>query len=158
MADRAHFPYTGPRDLLVLVQNSKKGRLITSSANLTPEDAEEPHTFIIDTDGRMRISPRRSEHVVCAGGEPVLSAGEVTFTQDLHGWTVDEVSNQSTGYCPDISSWVAVSHALDLAGIGHPGQFTQAIVFRFCPECNHLNIVREQWFVCVFCDGILEKG
>ncbi|WP_308364746.1 hypothetical protein [Streptomyces sp. ISL-86] len=68
---------------------------------------------------------------------------------------VSEVSNQSTGYCPDLSSWPAVADALDAAGIEHPVGFTHEVVFRRCPACRHLNIVREEDFVCVFCDEAL---
>ncbi|MFD7098445.1 hypothetical protein [Streptomyces xanthophaeus] len=72
-------------------------------------------------------------------------------------WVVDEVSNQSTGYCPDVASWPAVADALDSAGIGHPGGFTHEVVFRRCPGCGQVNIVREQHFFCVFCDGALPR-
>jgi hypothetical protein len=33
-------------------------------------------TFAIDAKGSLRVADRRSEHVACAGGGPVLSAGE----------------------------------------------------------------------------------
>ncbi len=33
--------------------------------------------------------------------------------------------------------------------------FTHAIEFRRCPKCRELNLVKESWFVCVFCDGPL---
>jgi hypothetical protein len=36
------------------------------------------------------------------------------------GWVVSEVSNQSTGYCPDLSCWSAVASALDRAGLERP--------------------------------------
>ncbi|MEU8825696.1 hypothetical protein [Streptomyces sp. NPDC048636] len=65
---------------------------------------------------------------------------------------VDEVSNQSTGCCPDISSWTAVGKALDRAGIAAPGGFAHEVIFRRCPGCQQLNIVRDGHFVCVFCD------
>ena len=59
--------------------------------------------FVIDLTGTLRLAPRRSEHVACAGGGPVLSAGEIVFRRERGGWTVGEVSNQSTGYCPDVA-------------------------------------------------------
>lgn len=65
---------------------------------------------------------------------------------------VAEVSNQSTGYCPDAASWPSVAAALDGAGVVHPGCFTHEVVFRRCPGCDEVNIVREGDFVCVFCD------
>ncbi|GEC07984.1 hypothetical protein SSP24_56390 [Streptomyces spinoverrucosus] len=32
------------------------------------EELAEPFTFVVDTEGALRWAPRRSEHVVCAGG------------------------------------------------------------------------------------------
>ncbi|MGW5678313.1 hypothetical protein ACWEV4_25105 [Streptomyces sp. NPDC003860] len=65
------------------------------------------------------------------------------------------VSNQSTGYCPDVSSWSAVARALDRVGLGRPVGFSHEVVFRRCPGCGEHNVVREEHFVCVFCDGDL---
>jgi hypothetical protein len=48
-----------------------------------------------------------------------------------------------------------VRHALNGAGIRHPGQLTQPIVFRLCPNCHHINIVREDDYVCAMCAGEL---
>jgi hypothetical protein len=70
-------------------------------------------------------------------------------------WAVTEVSNQSTGYCPDISSWPEVARALDDVELGRPSGFTQEVVFRRCPDCQERNIVREDDFVCVFCGSDL---
>jgi len=124
----------------------------------SPEELAEPVTFVVDTDGVLRLAPRRSEHVACAGGGVVLSAGEMSFRGEAGRWTVGEVSNQSTGYCPDVSSWPAVAEALDRAGVGRPAGFTHEVVFRRCPNCQEHNIVREDDFVCVFCDaGLPEK-
>jgi hypothetical protein len=46
------------------------------------QDLAEPFTFVIDLNGELRIAPRRSEHVACAEGHAVLSAGEMTFRHD----------------------------------------------------------------------------
>ena len=43
----------------------------------------------------------------------VLGAGEMTFVQAGADWRVAEVTNQSTGFCPDPDSWPAVAAALD---------------------------------------------
>lgn len=118
-------------------------------------ELREPFTFVVDGDGTLRLAPRRSEHVACAGGEAVLSAGEIGFTRDAGGWVVDGISNQSTGYCPDTTSWPAVARALRRAGLPRPDGFTHEVVFRRCPGCQEQNIVREDHFVCVFCDGEL---
>src|SRR6185369_17742 len=67
----------------------------------------EPFTFVVALDGELRLAPRRSEHVALAGGHDVLAAGEIAFAA-ASGWYVVEVTNQSTGYCPDPDSWPAV--------------------------------------------------
>lgn len=51
------------------------------------------------------------------------------------------VSNQSTGYCPDIDSWTTVA-ALDRIGVRYPGGFTHPIAFRACTTCDQINVVR----------------
>lgn len=111
----------------------------------------EPFTFVVAVDGVLRLALRRSEHVACAGGAEVLGAGEIAFARDGAGWTVSEVSNQSTGYCPDPDCWPAVGDALDRAGVPNPGEFTDAVVFRRCPACAERNLVKEADFVCVVC-------
>jgi hypothetical protein len=90
------------------------------------DEAEEPFTYVV-VDGLLRVSPRRSEHVACAGHGPVEAAGEISFDQDDERlWRVSEVSNQSAGYCPESSCFDAVEDALWLPGIEHPGGFTSA--------------------------------
>ncbi len=114
------YRYVGPADLRAAVRPGSGGRRIGSAADFAHWIAErtaaellEPFTFVVSTDGMLRLAPRRSEHVACADGEHVLSAGEISFTREADRWVVDEVSNQSTGYCPDVVSWPAVAHALD---------------------------------------------
>ncbi|MGW2253090.1 hypothetical protein ACWCXH_23235 [Kitasatospora sp. NPDC001660] len=153
------------------------GRLFRTEAQFaawagerTAAELAEPFTFVVDLTGFLRLAPRRSEHVACAGGELVLSAGEVRFGRDggvcgsgrggsgcsgCGGWAAEEVSNQSTGYCPDVASWPAVAAALERIGVRRPEGFTHEVVFRRCPGCLRNNTVREGWFVCVFCDGDL---
>ncbi|MDQ1038918.1 hypothetical protein QFZ75_005334 [Streptomyces sp. V3I8] len=115
----------------------------------------EPFTFVVGTDGVLRLAPRRSEHVACAGGGMVLSSGEISFMREADRWTVSEISNQSTGYCPDIDSWAEVARALDTVGLRRPCSFTHEVVFRRCPDCQEHNIVREDDFFCVFCGSDL---
>jgi len=109
-------------------------------------------TFTIDLDGKLLLAPRRSEHVACASGGPVLSAGEISFDDDL---TATEISNQSTGFCPEPESWMTVANALDRIGIQHPQRFTTEIVFRLCPSCGERNIVKDNWYYCTICDSDL---
>ncbi|MCX5345731.1 hypothetical protein [Streptomyces atratus] len=156
------YRYVGPADLKALVRNGGEGRSMRASADFdawaserTAEELAEPFTFVVDAAGILRLAPRRSEHVACGGGEAVLSAGEVSFREESGRWAVHEISNQSTGYCPDISSWPAVAEALERAGIARPPGFTHEVLFRCCPSCRQLNIVREEDFVCVFCEEAL---
>ncbi|MFJ9243761.1 hypothetical protein [Streptomyces sp. NPDC101776] len=160
-AGRRH-PYVGPAELLTAARPGTEGRVVRSAEDLNTwltgrEKAElaEPFTFVVGLDGLLRLAPRRSEHVACAGGADVLGAGEMGFGRAGGAWAVIEVSNQSTGYCPHLDSWDAVAHALDLAGVGRPAGFTHAVVFRRCEQCREISIVREGDFVCVFCGSDL---
>jgi hypothetical protein len=111
-------------------------------------------TFVIDATGILLIADRRSEHVVCAGGKEILSAGEITFHI---GRSVEVVgiSNQSTGYCPEPESWPAVVVGLVRAGLLAPEAFSLACVFRRCIECRSLTIVKNEVFECGICDSEL---
>jgi hypothetical protein len=111
----------------------------------------EPFTFVVDLQQRLWLAPRRSEHVRCADGADVLAAGEIQFQVDGLGRAVSRVSNQSTGYCPDLDCWVAVQRALDRAGVRHPHRLTDPVAFRGCPTCYAINIVRDDDFVCAVC-------
>jgi hypothetical protein len=115
-------------------------------------------TFVIDEGGGLLLADRRSEHVACAGGRPVLSAGEMFFAVEGDRVEVAEVSNQSTGYCPEPGSWPAVAAALDRIGVRHPGRFTAEIVFRRCGICGERNVVKDGWFVCGACGTDLPAG
>jgi hypothetical protein len=77
------------------------------------------------------------------------------FAQDAARWYASEISNQSTGYCPDPDSWPAVAVTLDRLGLAHPGDFTDKVIFRRCPACGQLNIVRDGHFACAVCDSAL---
>jgi hypothetical protein len=109
-------------------------------------------TFTVSIDGDLHLASRRSEHIACAGYERVLSAGEITFDDEL---VVIEITNQSTGFCPEPESWNAVVSVLDRIKLIHPGRFTTEVVFRLCPTCGQRNIVRDSWFHCAICDGKL---
>jgi hypothetical protein len=120
-----------------------------------PRDRMAPLTYVVTVDGVLRVAPRGREHVACARSQDVLGAGEIQFALDAAAWIVTEISNQSTGYCPDLDSWPAVAAGLDRAGLRHPGGFTQPIVFRACPACSAKNIVRDDDFVCAVCGDAL---
>ncbi|BCJ76480.1 hypothetical protein CS0771_60240 [Catellatospora sp. IY07-71] len=158
------YRYVGPEDVLAAVTPDDSGQRITSADELVawmavqaPAERREPHTFVIDVAGGLRVAPRRSEHVACAGGRPVLSAGEIGFTRQGGRWTVTEVSNQSTGYCPEPSSWPAVAAACEQAGLVHPGGFTAAFEFRRCTLCDQINIVKDDDLACAVCGGELPR-
>jgi len=105
----------------------------------------------------LLVADRRSEHVACAGGGAVLSAGEMWFGIDCDRVEVVEVSNQSTGFCPESESWPVVAAALDQIGVLHPGHFTTEIVFRRCRSCGERNVVKDHWYVCGVCDSELPR-
>ena len=114
-----------------------------------------PATFVIDPVGRLRLADRRSEHVACAGGGTVQSAGEMFFLIDGEDVEVVDVTNQSTGYCPEPASWPSVASALDAIGVRHPGGFTTEIVFRRCERCGQRNVIKDEAFECGACGGSL---
>jgi hypothetical protein len=114
-------------------------------------------TLVIDTDKQLWISDRRSEHVVCANGNDVFSAGEITFALERGKVEVVDVTNQSTGYCPEPESWWAVESALEQVGIAHPTDFTTAYVFRRCDRCGTINLVKDMWFECDVCNEALSR-
>jgi hypothetical protein len=157
------YRYVGPENLLDLVRDRPAGSRIDSVADLgiwlehsqhsSIRQALLPATYVVDRGGALLLAARGSEHVVCAGGHPVLAAGELFFD----GLDVVEATNQSTGYCPEPSSWPAVERSLDRAGVGHPGAYTATFVFRRCMSCGQLNIVKDGWYACAVCDGALPE-
>ncbi|MCP3782914.1 hypothetical protein NLX85_05985 [Micromonospora sp. A3M-1-15] len=158
------YRYVGPADVRASVADAPEGCPVRSPADLDtflaatdPRDRDEPFTYVIDTGETLRLAPRRSEHVACAGGGEVLGAGEIAFARERDGWGVTEVSNQSTGYCPDPTSWVAVAGALDRAGIDRPEGFTVAVVFRHCLDCGERNLVRDDDYICALCGAELPE-
>lgn len=145
-SDSPRVPITDAGDALTAVQR----------ARATKRAGSVILTYIIDVDGSLWISDRHSEHVACARGGAVLSAGEMTLEVDDGGVHVTDVTNQSTGYCPEPKSWPAVAAALDKAGIPHPDGFTRAFLFRLCEDCGQTNIVKEDEFTCAVCGAELE--
>ncbi len=138
---------TSPQDLLAWVRQSGQE---VAAGSVTA-------TFVVDEAGWLRIADRRSEHVACAGGRPVLSAGEMTFTLVPRGVDVSWVTNQSTGYCPEPESWPAVGAALERAGLAAPDGFSLEFAFRRCPRCDTINIVKEGLLECGVCSGALPE-
>jgi hypothetical protein len=157
------YQYVGPREIADRAGTQSRGMLIRSADDIwtwiesTKQEllnGQVIGTFIVDQSGMLRIADRRSEHVACAGGEPVQSAGEITFAV---GKSIDvaEVSNQSTGYCPEPRSWSAVAAALTRAGLTPPDGFTLACEFRRCTKCDGITLVKNGVLRCGICDAAL---
>jgi hypothetical protein len=164
------YPYVGPEEIRARAMREghlEGGQAIGSVAELADwlrrtqeEDSEGliAVTYVVDEHGRLRVADRRSEHVRCAEGGPVLAAGEMFFRLSAEGAEVVEVSNHSTGYCPDPSCWPDVARALDALGIPHPGKFTRALYFRTCPKCGECNVIKDDYFVCGTCGAELPRA
>ena len=155
--------YVGPADLrslpqpVDLVDVESPTVLDRWLEDRKPRDRVEPFTYMVTVDGALRIAPRQCEHVACTGGTDVLAAGEMRFEYDETTWAVTQVSNQSTGYCPDLDSWHAIAAALDRLDVRHPDGFTHPIVFRVCPACCAINIVHDDIFECIMCPEELPR-
>jgi hypothetical protein len=159
------YSYVGPDEIRSRHAGAAGGRVITCASDLlawlgdAERDREGRHaaTFVIDAEGRLRLAPRRSEHVACASGGPVRSAGEMFFAAEGKSVALVEVSNHSTGFCPEPESWPDVAAALDRCGVAHPGRFTTEVIFRRCRICGERNVVKDGWFCCAVCDAALPK-
>jgi hypothetical protein len=156
------YRYVGPSEIRSAALAAPAGVRITSAgdferwaASVDTADFADPFTYVVDVDGVLRLAPRRSEHVACAAGGDVLAAGEIAFEHDRQGWLVSQVSNQSTGFCPEVASWSAVASALDLAGLRRPAGFTFAVEFRRCGRCARLNLVKDDDYTCQVCGEAL---
>ena len=156
------YKYVGPPEIKTRSMGASAGREIRSRSDVTAWISETAQTvrpgdliaatFVVDSNERLLIADRHSEHVACAGGGEVLAAGEIFFgIDDRTVVAVAEVTNQSTGYCPEPSSWSAVEAALDRIGLDHPPGFTAECVFRKCVRCGARNIVKDGWFRCDVC-------
>ena len=158
------YQYVGPPHLKESATSECMGHCIRSTDDLldwlasqfseVERDGEVTATFVVNSDGFLLLAPRRSEHVACAGGSPVFSAGEIAFAA---AGKVTEASNQSTGYCPEPESWLALATALDRIGVERPSDFTSSITFRLCTACSERNIVKDNWFFCDLCEAELPE-
>lgn len=157
--------YVGAKEIAARVEKQYEGSTITQIKDIQQWIKEfnqsiiNEHliaTFIISEQEALVISDRHSEHVMCAGGRPVLSAGEITFSFEKEIIFVSEISNQSTGYCPKPSSWEIVEKVLDKIGIAHPKKFTRAYEFRYCEHCQTKNLIKEEIYECAVCQSDLD--
>jgi hypothetical protein len=160
------YKYVGSEEIERSVANCASGTVINSisslnnwiyntfdrqaiSANLVTA------TFVIDTNIDLRLADRHSEHVACAAGHPVLSAGEIFISCERAHLEVFEITNQSTGYCPEIESWHYVEIALAKIPIDRPSCFTTEFTFRRCCNCKQINIIKDGLFICAVCNSKL---
>jgi hypothetical protein len=161
------YQYVGPHELHSLLGRPSDRMCILQRDDLltwlraTQQNATRNYsvtaTFIIDRRGQLWIADRHSEHVACAAGQPVLAAGEITFSIHSQHVSVSEITNQSTGYCPEPETWEAVGTALDTIGFEHPAAFTTIFIFRRCTHCHTINIVKEGIFECGVCETELSR-
>ncbi len=158
------YSYVGPAEILARVAQSPSGTAIESPSDLAAwlqrsgaSQGDGVVTFIVNEGGVLTIADRRSEHVACARGKPVLSAGEMTFSMFESPVSVITATNQSTGYCPEPSSWPVVAAALEAAGIDHPVDFTTKFEFRRCTNCGQINLLKDHWFQCEVCESKLPE-
>ena len=156
------YPYVGPSDIADRASSSPPGTDVASVADIAawaraagPSNGRITATYVVDEAGLLRLADRHSEHVACVGGGPVLAAGEITFGIRAGRVVVEEVSNQSTGYCPEPESWSAVAAALGTAGIAAPEGYTAELLFRRCPRCGQINVVKDHVFECAVCGSAL---
>ncbi len=157
------YPYIDPKEITQRVSKKYEGSKIIQiedlrkwikNSNQILVNDQLTATFVINEQKELVISDRNSEHVVCAGGRKVLSVGEITFgfeDEDEEEIFVAEISNQSTGYCPKPTSWEAVELALEKIGVEHPTFFTKAYEFRYCENCQTINLIKEEIYECAVC-------
>ena len=161
------YTYVGPQEILdnlglssmrlpVIGPDSVLGWIASQQQEFSGENSIVA-TFIIDTDLRLWINDRRSEHVLCAAGQPVLAAGEITFLIQDETVEIIEITNQSTGYCPPLETWSAVVAAITPLNIAFPSEFTSKYIFRLCDACGTRNIVKDDWYICSVCDADLSQ-
>ena len=147
------YPYVGPAHILERVAGMPHGTSVRSAADAIAwlkarKLTEEIVTFTVGLDASLRIADRASEHVACAGFQPVLAAGELLLELSGAVVSVTWITNQSTGFCPEPSSWAAVDESLTTAAVHHPPMFSVAYEFRRCTECSTINIVKDHELTC----------
>lgn len=155
------YHYIGPPELRVSsserhhIQGPQDVRGWMSRTEQRPQNGVVVATFVVNAAGQLWVADRHSEHVSCAAGQPVLSAGEMAFAIAGKQVFVVEVSNQSLGYCPEPSSWPVVAAALDYSALPHPSYFTNAYEIQRCEGCQSKNIVKDGIYECGVCQSPL---
>lgn len=146
--------YAGPEEIARRALEQPVGTIVRSASELA--QATRTHggtsTYVVGFDGLLRVAPRESEHVACAGAPFALTAGELVMER---GRFVS-ASNLSTGFCPDETSFPALGRAL--SGIASPEAFEPTFVLRRCEACGARCVVKEEVFECAECGADLPKA
>lgn len=159
------YAYVGPEEIYKRVEEKYEGTRIRRASDISKWLVESKQerlnglitlTFVISEQEELLIADRHLEHVVCAGGRDVLSAGEITFSFEEREVCVYAITNQSTGYCPRASSWEVVDKVLNKIEIDHPYNFTNAYEFRYCENCHNRNLIKDELYECILCGAELD--
>jgi hypothetical protein len=161
------YKYVGPEELKQrlrrephCIQVSSVADLVTWTTLFLPSGRTRGNvsaTFIVDISEQLWIADRHSEHVTCANGQSVLAAGEMTFERHDTQILVSDVTNQSTGYCPEPECWEVIAQVLDRLEISRPSFLTAAFEFRRCDQCGTTNLIKESVFECAVCNSTLNR-
>lgn len=162
------FTYSGTPSIAKIHSNSPMGFWVQKAEDFitwTQQNQQKPErdlifraTYVLDTLGKFLIADRHSEHVACAGGQSVLAEGEVGFTIQKKSVVIEEISNYSTGYCPDVLCFAEVQKTLNQINVLHPNWWTREAVFRRCLNCKEKNLVKDSWFYCLICYAPLTEN
>ncbi|WP_236518211.1 hypothetical protein [Sandaracinus amylolyticus] len=149
--------YVGPPEIASHARTEPAGAAISSAHDLErvaralDRRGVVTTTYVVDLDGVLRIADRASEHVACAGGRPVLAAGEL----EVSGGRVVSATNLSTGYCPEPGCWSALAESLDRAGIARPDALAHAFEMRRCEACGARQVIKDGELECLECGAAL---
>ncbi|MFY0606404.1 MAG: hypothetical protein JXR10_06810 [Cyclobacteriaceae bacterium] len=156
------YQYVGPGEILDRIDRESLGQDILSAKALINwlkmmkyAQGFVTLTYIVDQDGSLRIAPRESEHVACAGGNSVLAAGELIVDFIGNELSIAEITNLSTGYCPSPSCWPAVKLALEKTDIQFPDYFTNSYIFGICDNCGNRQVIKDDVYGCYNCGETL---
>lgn len=153
--------YVGPADIARDARGAPRGLAVRSGGELRSALAgiggrtqrELWLTYVVDAEGVLRVADRGSEHVACAGGGPVIAAGELV----IEGERVVRASNLSTGYCPEPGDCArALVSRLKSAGIGAPETFDR-FELRLCRSCGAREVIKDSHFECSTCGAPLPE-
>jgi hypothetical protein len=161
------YDYVGPASIRAAANFDAPRHAVTDSAgilawasaslDLSTRDRQMTFTYVVQPPTQLYLADRRSEHVVCARGLPVLAAGEITFERDGPRLSLVETSNLSTGFCPESTSWPCLSAALVEAGFPAIVAYTCPFEFRFCESCQQTCVIKDDFFECPSCFGSLPR-